>query len=218
MIPPRPPPDRRKRRAIPNLNLERQALGPVAGIDEAGRGPLAGPVVAAAVLLEDAARARLPGGIDDSKVLAADAREALFAELTGGGAVAWAVGLASVDEIDRINILEASMLAMRRAVLALPAAPALALVDGNRLPDLDCAARAVIGGDRLCTSVAAASIVAKVIRDRIMDALARAHPEFGWDSNRGYATAAHRAAIRKVGVTCHHRRSFGTVREVLEAA
>ena len=202
---------------MPNLMMENQAAGPVAGLDEAGRGPLAGPVVAASVFLEDPARARLPDGINDSKTLNAEARETLFAELTRDGSVAWGIGIASVDEIEQINILEASMLAMRRAVLALPTPPTLVLVDGNRLPDLDCAMRAVPGGDGKCLSVAAASIVAKVTRDRIMDTLARAHPAFGWDTNRGYATQAHRAAIRRVGVTRHHRRSFGTVRELLEA-
>lgn len=188
----------------------------MAGIDEAGRGPLAGPLVAAAVLLADPAIARLPDGIDDSKKLGAAARDGLYGALTR--LLPWGIGIASVDEIDRINILEASLLAMRRAVLALPSRPRFALVDGNRIPELDCDARAVPGGDRICLSVAAASIIAKVTRDRIMDALAIAHPAYGWDCNRGYATSAHRDAIRAVGVTCHHRRSFGTVRKIVEAA
>ena len=188
----------------------------MAGIDEAGRGPLAGPVVAAALLLTDPRRAGLPSGIDDSKCLEPKEREALFAALTR--CAVFGIGIASVDEIDEINILQASLLAMRRAVLALPMQPRFALVDGNRPPALDCPVRTVPGGDSTCVSIAAASILAKVTRDRIMDGLAAVHPAFGWDHNRGYATPAHRRAIRQVGVTCHHRRTFGTVRTVLAAA
>ena len=197
----------------PHLEYEREAGGPVAGVDEAGRGPLAGPVVAAAVLIADPWAAVLPEGVADSKTLDAEEREALFEIVCGS--VPAAVGIASVAEIDRLNILAASMLAMRRAVLGLPRVPVLVLVDGNRVPELPCPARAVVNGDALCASVAAASIVAKVVRDRIMAALAAAHPEFGWEHNRGYATPDHRRAIAEAGITCHHRRTFGTVRALL---
>lgn len=186
----------------------------MAGIDEAGRGPLAGPVVAAALLVPDPRCAAFPEGTDDSKTLHPDSRESLFAALAPR--FEWRIGIASVNEVDRLNVLEATMLAIRRAVRALPTLPAMVLIDGNRVPDdLGCAGRAVVGGDGRCMSVAAASIVAKVTRDRIMERLAAEHPEFGWERNRGYATPAHRRAIREWGVTPHHRRSFGTVRAVL---
>lgn len=170
-------------------------------------------MVAAAVLLDDPQRAVLPSGVADSKTLGEEEREALYDLICA--AFPAAVGIASVAEIDRLNILAASMLAMRRAVLALPSVPSLVLVDGNRLPELPCPGRAVVDGDALCASVAAASIVAKVVRDRIMAALAAAHPEFGWERNRGYATPDHRRAIAESGITCHHRRTFGTVRALL---
>jgi ribonuclease HII len=192
--------------------LERQAGCLVAGIDEAGRGPLAGPVVAASVILP---LRGTPRGIDDSKALTAQARETLFARIEQCAVVG--VGAASVDEIDRLNILEASLLAMRRAVLSMPVQPRAILVDGNQLPDdLPCPARAVIDGDATSRSIAAASIVAKVVRDRIMDALAESYPGYGWERNRGYATADHRAAILRLGVTAHHRRTFAAVRLAIE--
>lgn len=179
----------------------------VAGVDEAGRGPLAGPVVAAAVVLPDDVPPSLATAIDDSKALSAKVR----AELAHGIAAACAVGVgqASVEEIDRVNILQATFLAMARAVADLPAPPAVALIDGNAVPPgLGCVGRPVVGGDRKCLSIAAASIVAKVTRDRIMADLAAAHPGYGWERNAGYPTAAHRAAIARLGVTSHHRRSF----------
>ncbi len=188
--------------------------GPVAGIDEAGRGPLAGPVVAAAVCFPGLA---LPpavrGLIDDSKKLSPARREAAFAAILEAGAVG--TGEASVAEIDRLNILQATMLAMQRAVAALAVPPAAALVDGNRAPALPCPAHPLVGGDRLSLSIAAASIVAKVTRDRIMARLATDHPGYGWERNAGYGTAAHRAALAALGPTPHHRRTFAPVRDVL---
>lgn len=179
----------------------------VAGIDEAGRGPLAGPVVAAAVVLDPA---RLPADlaarIDDSKALRPALRQELFLRLRGRARIG--VGSASVEEIDRLNVLAASLLAMRRAVAELAIPPDLALVDGNRAPDLPCPVRTLVSGDRLSLSIAAASIVAKVTRDRIMAELARRHPGYGWERNAGYGTAEHRAALIRLGVTPEHRRSF----------
>ena len=187
----------------------------MAGVDEAGRGPLAGPVVAAAVILPDPQKFALPEGINDSKALTPARRDEIFAGLRGTTTIG--VGVASVDEIDTLNILQATMLAMTRAVRAMDQIPGLALVDGNHLPDLPCPGDAIIGGDGLCLSIAAASIVAKVIRDRIMEGLARANPSYGWERNRGYGTSEHLGAIKSVGVTCHHRRSFAPVREAIEA-
>lgn len=185
--------------------LERRAGGVVAGVDEAGRGPLAGPVVAAAVILPR----RWPAGIADSKALSPERRAVLHAELTV--CARWGVGEASVEEIDTINIYWATMLAMRRAVAALPCAPELVLVDGNADPRCGHPTRTVIGGDAVCLSIAAASIIAKVTRDRLMARLHEAHPEYGWASNKGYGSATHQAALRAHGPTPHHRRSFRAV-------
>ena len=189
-----------------DLALERARRGPVAGVDEAGRGPWAGPVVAAAVVLDAGS---VPVGVTDSKRLSRARREALLTALRASARIG--VGAASVAEIDRLNILEATLIAMRRAVDDLGVPPAHALVDGNRTPELSCPATAVVGGDARSLSIAAASIVAKVTRDRIMADLARAHPGFGWDHNAGYGTAEHRAALDALGVTPHHRRSFAPV-------
>ena len=195
---------------MPDLELEHAAGGLVAGVDEAGRGPLAGPVVAAAAVIDEVRLgAALRAGIDDSKKLSAGKRTAIFAELAGCARVA--VGAASVAEIDQYNILGATMLAMRRAVLSLGILPDLVLIDGNRTPELPCPARAVVGGDARSLSIAAASIVAKVTRDRIMASLAARHPGFGWERNAGYGTAAHREALVRLGPTAHHRRSFAPV-------
>lgn len=200
---------------MPDLALETQAGGLVAGIDEAGRGPLAGPVVAAAAIIDASLLTpSLAAAIDDSKRLGRARRIELFAALPGFARVG--LGAASVAEIDRLNILAASMLAMRRAVLALSVMPDLALIDGNRAPDLPCPARTVIGGDGICLSIAAASIAAKVVRDRIMTALAIRHPGFGWERNAGYPTKEHRAALVRLGATPHHRRSFAPVARVLQ--
>jgi ribonuclease HII len=180
----------------------------IAGVDEVGRGPLAGPVVAAAVILR-----RPLEGLADSKLLDAPTRERLALRLREVALIG--VAAASVTEIDRINILHASMLAMRRAVLRLGCLPDLALIDGNRAPDLPCPSDTIVAGDRDIPAIGAASIVAKVARDRLMHRLAERYPGYGWESNVGYPTAVHREAVRRLGVTCHHRRSFATVQAVL---
>jgi ribonuclease HII len=202
---------------MPDLALEREVGGRVAGVDEAGRGPLAGPVVAAAVLFPAPPPPALARLLDDSKKLSAEAREAAFAALAAARACGQAeigVGAASVAEIARLNILRASLLAMSRAVARLPAPPDTALIDGNQPPPLACAIRCVVGGDGTSLSIAAASIVAKVLRDRAMLRLAARWPGYGWEQNAGYATAAHRAALARLGPTAHHRAGFGTVRQL----
>lgn len=196
---------------IPDFALETAAPQPVCGIDEAGRGPWAGPVVAAAVILDPDC---IPDGLDDSKRLTRLRREALYGELLGCAAVG--VGRASVEEIVTMNILQASFLAMRRAVAALDRPPALALVDGGALPPgLPCPACAVVGGDGLALSISAASIVAKVARDRIMTTLAEQFPGYGWETNMGYGTQAHIDGLARLGVTPHHRRSFRPIHKIL---
>jgi ribonuclease HII len=198
---------------MPTLDMERAAGGRVAGIDEAGRGPLAGPVVAAAVILPAGLAPALAALLDDSKKLTAVQRQAAYLALRASAAQI-GIGAASVAEIHRLNILQAALLAMRRAVAHLPSPPDSALVDGNVAPRLDCPVRCVVGGDALCLSIAAASIVAKVVRDRVMTRLAVRWPEYGWDANAGYATATHRAALRGHGPTRHHRAGFGTVAQL----
>ncbi len=180
----------------------------IAGVDEVGRGPLAGPVVAAAVIL-----LRPVDGIADSKLLDAPTRERLARSIREVALIG--VAAASVVEIDRINILHASMLAMRRAVLRLGRLPDIALIDGNRAPELPCLVDTVVDGDRDVPAIGAASIVAKVTRDRLMRRLALRYPGNGWQTNVGYATAEHRDAVRRLGATCHHRRSFATVQATL---
>jgi ribonuclease HII len=180
----------------------------IAGVDEVGRGPLAGPVVAAAVVLLAPVE-----GLADSKILAAPVRAQLAAALRGAARIG--IGCASVSEIDRLNILQASLLAMRRAVLRLGCLPDLALIDGNRLPELPCPAEAIVDGDALIPSISAASIVAKVTRDALMRRLASRYPGYGWETNVGYATALHRAALWRLGPCRHHRRSFLTVQGCL---
>ena len=199
---------------VPNFAMEKAAGGRVAGVDEAGRGPLAGPVVAAAVVFPAGVPRKLAALLDDSKKLTAERREAAFAALRAFARVEIGIGAASVAEINRLNILHAAMLAMRRAVARLPRVPDLALVDGNYPPKLGCEVRCVVGGDALCLSIAAASIVAKVVRDRAMTRLAVRFPDYGWESNAGYATAVHRAALIRLGPTPHHRPSFGTVAQL----
>ncbi len=193
-----------------DLTMETAIGGRVCGVDEAGRGPLAGPVVAAAVVLD--AR-RVPAGLADSKKLAPARRDELARALAMCAQVG--VGAASVAEIDRLNILQATLLAMRRAVAALPHPPDHALVDGNRLPDLPCPASAIVRGDERIASIAAASIVAKVVRDRLMRLLARRYPAYRWESNKGYGTADHLAALARLGASRHHRLSFAPVRGVM---
>jgi ribonuclease HII len=187
--------------------------GVIAGVDEAGRGPWAGPVVAAAVIL----RGRVPNGLDDSKKLSAKRREALFHALTDSACLI-GVGQASVAEIDTINILQATWLAMTRAVEALGSEPAHVLVDGNRLPKWRWPATAIVGGDGCEPAISAASIIAKVTRDRIMAQLDAAYPGYGWATNQGYGTATHAASLQSLGATPHHRASFAPVRAVLQRA
>lgn len=177
-----------------------------AGVDEAGRGPLAGPVVAAAVILDPA---RCPDGLADSKTLPRNSRERLFDLLKNCAEIG--IGIASVREIDEINILQASLLAMRRAVSELPRPPGACLVDGNQDPGLGIRTRCLVKGDALSFSIAAASIVAKVTRDRMMADLARDFPDYGWETNAGYGVPRHLKALSLVGVSPHHRRSFAPV-------
>jgi ribonuclease HII len=198
---------------MPDYQFEAMALARgalrVAGIDEVGRGPLAGPVVAAAVVLDPA---RIPQGLRDSKALSAGRREALAAEIWQVARVA--IARASVEEIDRINILQASLLAMTRAAAELAADHHL--IDGNKIPlALAGKAECIVKGDARCLSIAAASIVAKVARDREMVDLAQQHPGYGWERNAGYPTAEHLQALRNLGVTPVHRRSFAPVHNIL---
>lgn len=194
----------------PDFTFEQQFGGRVAGFDEAGRGPWAGPVVAAAVILD---AENIPRGLNDSKKLSVNKREELFiliqeTSLTG-------LGQASVAEIDALNILEASMLAMRRALADLPGLPDACLVDGNRDPMLGLPTKCIIKGDSLSFSIAAASIIAKVTRDKIMCSLAKDYPAFGWEQNAGYGVPHHREALDVVGTTRHHRRSFAPIAKLI---
>ncbi|MBV8976056.1 MAG: ribonuclease HII [Alphaproteobacteria bacterium] len=193
------------------LQYLKTAPGPVAGVDEAGRGPLAGPVVAAAVILM---HRRIPKGLNDSKQLTPEIREELYSRILEY-AVAVGVGEASVDEIDLVNIRQATHLAMARAVRALSVAAAFALVDGNDPPPLPCPCDTLVDGDARSLSIAAASIVAKVTRDRTMRALHDEHPLYGWVTNKGYGTEEHLAALLRHGPTPHHRRSFAPVHNIL---
>jgi len=199
---------------MPNFLLEKRAGGRVAGVDEVGRGPLAGPVVAAAVVFPSGVPRRLAVLLDDSKKLSAEQRLTAFEALRASGRAEIGVGAASVAEIDRFNILRAALLAMCRAVSRLPSPPDLVLVDGNQPPPLTCAIQCVVGGDGRSLSIAAASIVAKVLRDRAMARLGVRFPEYGWQRNAGYATEFHMAALRRLGPTRHHRPSFGTVAQM----
>jgi ribonuclease HII len=196
-----------------SFKLELDYPQPLAGVDEAGCAPLAGPVVAAACILD---RDKFPRGIDDSKNLLLDKRESLYRRLVK--CAAWGVGIATVEEIDRINIYWARMLAMTRAVEALGFEPAWVLVDGNACPKWQRPSKAIVDGDAKCRSIAAASIIAKVTRDRMMVDYATAHPGYGWEHNRGYPTPDHRRALRELGPTPLHRRSFGLVRQMIAQA
>ncbi|QBM28104.1 MULTISPECIES: ribonuclease HII [Hydrogenophaga] len=194
------------------VSLAWDVPGLVAGVDEAGRGPLAGPVVAAAVILDDHKPIK---GLADSKKLTALRREKLFDEIRAK-ALCCSVALATVEEIDRLNILQATMLAMQRAVKGLRLKPAKVLVDGNRLPVLDVVAEAIVSGDALVQAISAASILAKVTRDRMLDELHAQHPLYGFDRHKGYGTAQHLAALREFGPLPEHRRSFAPVAQAMQ--
>ncbi len=185
--------------------------GHVCGVDEVGRGPLAGPVVAAAVILQ---KGRIPKGLNDSKKLSEEDREALYPQIMAL-AIAVGVGEASVGEIDLVNIRQATHLAMARAVRALPVAASFALVDGNDAPALPCPCDTLTGGDGRSLSIAAASIIAKVTRDRMMTLLHDEHPGYNWRANKGYGTPDHLSGLKTCGVTIHHRRSFAPIHHIL---
>lgn len=196
----------------PTRLLEAQHRGVVCGVDEAGRGPWAGPVVAAALIWPDDLEA--PTTLNDSKKLSRSSREHLFSLLLDQ--TQHGIGIASVEEIDQTNILAATKLAMQRAVAALPTAPDVALVDGNQPPHLPCQTIAVVKGDSLSVSIAAASILAKVTRDRIMEHLAKTYPQYGFERHAGYGTKQHQDALLRYGVTPAHRRSFAPIRNLLD--
>lgn len=196
----------------PTFEIEDSIPGIIAGIDEAGRGPLAGPVVAAAVVLDPAT---MPEGLRDSKKLTEKRRGELATEIWKTSAVG--VGVSSVDEIDQINILQATLLAMSRAAANLPIRPAACIVDGTIKPKLRAPAYTVVKGDAKSFSIAAASIIAKTTRDRMMRELAREFPHYAWESNKGYAAPAHREALALHGVTPHHRKSFAPIHNMLYA-
>ena len=187
--------------------------GPVAGVDEAGRGPLAGPVVAAAVVLDPHF---IPDGIADSKAITAEQRREVYQHIIATAQVG--IGVAEVDRIDTDNILNASLWAMARAIERLPQQPRLVLIDGNKAPPLACDTRTIVQGDAKCLSIAAASIVAKVVRDAMMVEIGRAYPDYGFDRHKGYGTREHHEAIARHGVTPQHRRSFRPVQLALGLA
>lgn len=196
----------------PDFSFERQCYGPVCGIDEAGRGPLAGPVVAAAVILTPA---RIPEGLNDSKALSPKQRELLLNAIEKNALIG--IGISEPEEIDRLNILHASLAAMRRAVLALPRLPDMALIDGNKLPpDMPCKAQTIVKGDSRSLSIAAASIVAKVTRDRLMIESEARYPGYGLAGHKGYPTKAHIEAVQRLGPSPIHRFSFKPVRLAIE--
>ena len=194
-------------KSTPDLSYEHQYSNTVCGVDEAGRGPLAGPVVAAAVILTPGT---VPEGLNDSKILSKIRREHLLNEIRKFAKIG--IGIAEPEEIDRINILGASLIAMRRAVLALPEMPDMALIDGNKLPDLPCQAEAIVKGDSKSLSIAAASIVAKVTRDRLMVEAEARYPEYGFAQHKGYPTATHMEAVKHLGPSPIHRFSFKPVK------
>jgi ribonuclease HII len=202
----------RKRWTPEQLGLGWDTPGLLAGVDEAGRGPLAGPVVAAAVILDDMKPIR---GLADSKVLSPARRERLFDEIRAK-ALCCSIALASVEEIDRLNILQATMLAMRRAVEGLRLLPARVLVDGNRIPVLPMPALAIVRGDAKVQAISAASIAAKVHRDQLCAELHAVHPQYGFAAHKGYPTAEHLQALRQHGACAAHRRSYAPVRAVIE--
>ncbi len=203
---------------MPDFEFEKSlnANGLIAGIDEAGRGPWAGPVVAGAVIFPNLEISDyLRDTLNDSKKLTAVKREKLFEELHQSNALI-GIGMASVDEIDALNILQATFLAMRRALENLPERPFFAIIDGNKVPpQMPCPARFLIKGDALSLSVAAASIVAKVTRDRIMTDLAKEFPYYAWEKNAGYGTKAHQEGLKQHGICIHHRRSYAPIKKFL---
>ena len=201
---------------MPDFSIEQTKSGVICGVDEAGRGPWAGPVVAGAAILDaDTLPQDLIEQLDDSKKLKAEKREALYERLVEAG-VTMGVGMASAQEIDAINILQATFKAMERAVDSLGIKPDFALIDGNRLPkSFPCPAEAVIKGDGLSLSIAAASIVAKVTRDRMMAELDQQYPGYGWGSNAGYGTKAHQEGLKTLGITPEHRKSYAPIRKIL---
>jgi ribonuclease HII len=196
---------------FPNFSVEQAHGGIVAGVDEAGRGPWAGDVTASAVILDPK---NIPAGLNDSKKLSSSKRDDLYAEIIANAKVG--VGIASAAEIDEINILEATKLAMQRAIAALSVLPDLALIDGNKAPKLPCPAQTIIGGDAKSLSIAAASIIAKVTRDRVMCNLSKEFPEYGWERNAGYGTKHHQEALAKYGITAHHRKSYKPIKKIME--
>ena len=206
---------------MPNLDIEKSLAlnGLIAGFDEAGRGPWCGPVVAACVCWPDLNIPEdLANAINDSKKLTAKKREALFPKIMASNAIV-GIGQASAEEIDELNILQASFLAMHRALEQVQAKgfqPVFGLIDGNRLPKWDIPCQAVIGGDGKSLSIGAASIVAKVTRDRMMADLAQEYPAYGWERNAGYGTAEHIAALKEFGPTIHHRKSYAPIKKILE--
>jgi len=196
---------------LPDLSIEAAYEGLVAGVDEAGRGSWAGPVVAAVVILDIE---NLPSGINDSKKLSAKKRDFLYDEILR--VAKSGVGMASVEEIDSLNILQATMLAMQRAVNELAVMPNVALIDGNKAPKLACKTVTIIGGDAKSLSIAAASIIAKASRDRIMASLAVEYPGYSWESNAGYGTVSHQQGLKMQGITLHHRKSYAPIRAIIE--
>ena len=200
--------------SFPDFSYEKQYQGVICGVDEAGRGPWAGPVVAAAVIITDSDA--MPAGIHDSKKLTASTRNALLNDIQNNSE--WCVGIATPEEIDNINILQATLLAMKRAVDGLPRKVDVALIDGNQLPKLDCAMECIKKGDSRSLSIAAASIIAKVTRDRMMAEAALTYPEYGFEKHAGYGTPQHQAALAQHGVTPLHRKSFKPIKLLLAQA
>lgn len=201
---------------MPTLEIESQFIGPVGGVDEVGRGPWAGPVVAAAAIFIEAPPHSLLQEIQDSKKLSSLKREKIYKELLELENFHYGVGIASVEEIDELNILKATFLAMERAVMHLPKLPPTLLIDGKYIPSIKgTQTHPVIGGDGISLSIAAASILAKVSRDKMMEKLAHDHPHYGWERNAGYGTAEHQNALKVHGITPHHRRSFAPIKALL---
>lgn len=194
----------------PTYSFDKNYIAPIIGVDEVGRGPLAGPVVSAAIILNEE---KIPNGINDSKKLTKKKRELLNKDLIDNNH--YAIGIASVEEIDKLNILQASLLSMKRAILALDSKPGSILIDGNKLPDLSYNMFPIIKGDSKSLSIAAASIVAKVFRDSLMEDLAIKYPGYHWENNSGYGTKQHLLALHNLGVTPIHRKTFAPIYKML---